>query len=45
MIVNSFNPSIQEEQWQAGLWVRGQSGLHSVLQDSQSYQKKKKKSL
>ena len=40
VVVLAFNPSIQHSEAGGSLWVRGQSGLQSVFQDSQGYKDK-----
>ena len=37
MVAHTFNPSTQEVEAGRSLWVQGQPGLQSELQDSQDY--------
>lgn len=36
-MADTFNPNSQETEATGSLWVQGQCGLHSELQDSQSF--------
>ena len=37
VVVHAFNPSIWETEADRSLYIRGQRGLHSEFQDSQTY--------
>lgn len=37
MVAHAFNPSTQESKAGGSLWVQGQQGLHTELQDSQGH--------
>lgn len=37
VVVHSFNPGTREPEAGGFMWLQGQHGLHSELQDSQGY--------